>query len=249
MTGERNRHENRSRQYKSDIRARNESCSRRKISSRQHESHLSNRVASHSNLRSRTPVRSQTRVRSRSRLRLPSLSRSPFETRRFRNQKDSLQQTLDLIMNLLDSLENRRENISRDCNTSRESITKATNQTQIDNPSDSNIIVNEPHVESVPSEVPLACDTSLRPQPDTLLADSGRILIETIKNMSTATTHSYFISNFDPTVHDIDAWCQEVDRAKVTNNWQDSECLSRVSNCLRGDARTWLNEWVTNDRT
>ncbi|GBP07911.1 hypothetical protein EVAR_78067_1 [Eumeta japonica] len=41
----------------------------------------------------------------------------------------------------------------------------------------------------------------------------------------------------------------KVDRAKNVNGWSDHECLSRVANCLRGDAKTWICEWVTNDRT
>lgn len=35
----------------------------------------------------------------------------------------------------------------------------------------------------------------------------------------------------------------------MINNWSDNECFSRIGNCLKGDARSWLNEWVTNDRS
>lgn len=79
--------------------------------------------------------------------------------------------------------------------------------------------------------------------------ESTRLIVDALKSISTSRSQSYFVSNFDPAIHDIDAWCQEVERAKNANNWQDAECLSRVSNCLKGDARTWLNEWVTTDRT
>ncbi|CAH2086710.1 unnamed protein product [Euphydryas editha] len=59
----------------------------------------------------------------------------------------------------------------------------------------------------------------------------------------------YYISNFDPSVHDFDTWCAEVDRARKLNNWDDRECLGRIGGCLRGDANTWLDEWVSGDRT
>lgn len=76
-------------------------------------------------------------------------------------------------------------------------------------------------------------------------------LMEAIKTIQPARsqTQHYFISNFDPSINNIEVWCEEVDRAKDTNNWSDHECLSRVASCLKGDARVWLSEWVTNDRT
>ncbi|KAH9641049.1 hypothetical protein HF086_006329 [Spodoptera exigua] len=76
-------------------------------------------------------------------------------------------------------------------------------------------------------------------------------LIDAIRSINTTvrSNQAYFISNFDPSVNDIDTWCEEVDRAKVSNNWTDNECLSRIGNCLKGDSKTWLNEWVTSDRT
>ncbi|KAL0820281.1 hypothetical protein ABMA28_006194 [Loxostege sticticalis] len=76
-------------------------------------------------------------------------------------------------------------------------------------------------------------------------------LVDAIRSINTAvkSNQPYYISNFDPNLHDIEVWCQEVDRARVANNWSDNECLSRIGNCLKGDARTWMNEWVTNDRS
>lgn len=59
----------------------------------------------------------------------------------------------------------------------------------------------------------------------------------------------YYISNFDPSVHDFDTWCAEVDRGRELNHWDDRECLGRIGGCLRGDAKSWLDEWVTSDRT
>lgn len=62
-------------------------------------------------------------------------------------------------------------------------------------------------------------------------------------------SHSFYISPFDPNVHDFDMWCAEVDRGRQLNNWDDRECLGRIGGCLRGDAKSWLNDWVTHDRT
>lgn len=69
--------------------------------------------------------------------------------------------------------------------------------------------------------------------------DTNRIIDE-IRSINTTvrSNQSYYIS----TIHDIDTWCEELDRAKIFNNWNDNECLSRIGNCLRGDARAQLNE-------
>lgn len=74
-------------------------------------------------------------------------------------------------------------------------------------------------------------------------------IIGALSALTKVRSNHYFISNFDPSVNDIDSWCIEVDRARDANNWDDNECLSRIANCLKGDARSWLNQWVTNDRT
>lgn len=73
-------------------------------------------------------------------------------------------------------------------------------------------------------------------------------LAEAIKSLKPS--HSqYYVSNFDPTLHDIKSWCEEVERARDLNAWGDRECLSRVASCLKGDAKSWLSEWVTSDRS
>lgn len=74
-------------------------------------------------------------------------------------------------------------------------------------------------------------------------------LIQAIKTIKTTKSQNYYVSNFDPAIHNIEVWCEEVDRAKDANNWSDHECLARVASCLMGDAKVWLSEWVTNDRT
>lgn len=77
---------------------------------------------------------------------------------------------------------------------------------------------------------------------------TAQTLLQIIKALPNR-SQQYFVSNFDPSLHNIDTWCEEVDRAQLSNSWEDCECLSRVSNCLKGDAKTWLNEWVTPDRS
>lgn len=81
------------------------------------------------------------------------------------------------------------------------------------------------------------------------ISEPARVLVEAIRSLQHAGKQNYFVSVFDPSLHDIDVWGEEVERARTANNWGDMECLSRVSGCLRGDARTWLNEWVTTERT
>lgn len=73
--------------------------------------------------------------------------------------------------------------------------------------------------------------------------------MQAIKTIQPIKSQHYYISNFDPTINNIESWCEEVDRARDTNGWNDHECLSRVAACLKGDAKVWLSEWVTNDRT
>ncbi|CAH2108826.1 unnamed protein product [Euphydryas editha] len=84
---------------------------------------------------------------------------------------------------------------------------------------------------------------------DTMSTPSITILAEAIKSLSSSKSRDYYVSTFDPSIHDIDLWCSEVDRAMTANGWGDQECLSRVASCLKGDAKIWLNEWVTSDRT
>lgn len=44
-------------------------------------------------------------------------------------------------------------------------------------------------------------------------------------------------------------WINEVDQAKIKNHWDDNECLARIGNCLKGEARSWLRDWVHSNRT
>lgn len=74
-------------------------------------------------------------------------------------------------------------------------------------------------------------------------------IVEAIQSLKSVNSQSYYISNFDPNFNDVSVWFDEVDKAQILNKWSDSECLSRIGNCLKGDARVWLNEWVTDDRS
>lgn len=74
-------------------------------------------------------------------------------------------------------------------------------------------------------------------------------LVGALTSLLQAKTGHYYISSFDPDLHDFDAWCAEVDRGRELNRWSDHECLSRIGSCLKGEARTWLIEWTSNDRT
>lgn len=84
---------------------------------------------------------------------------------------------------------------------------------------------------------------------DTISVSPITVLTEAIKSLRSSKSRDYYVSTFDPSIHDIDLWCTEVDRAMTANDWGDHECLSRVAACLKGDAKIWLNEWVTSDRT
>ncbi|RVE43623.1 hypothetical protein evm_011707 [Chilo suppressalis] len=65
-------------------------------------------------------------------------------------------------------------------------------------------------------------------------------IVDAIRSINSVRSNQHFyISNFDPKLHNIDDWCEEVERAKCLNNWNDYECLSRIGNCLKGDAQTW----------
>lgn len=42
---------------------------------------------------------------------------------------------------------------------------------------------------------------------------------------------------------------QKVEKAKFLNRWDDHECLAHIGRCLKGDAKSWLDDWVTSDRS
>lgn len=107
-----------------------------------------------------------------------------------------------------------------------------------------------------PASVGLSPPPSLPPSVVTATATERNCVLEVtdkIANAINAITQvrstSFYISSFDPSLHNFDVWCDEVDHVRILNGWDDRECLARIGNCLKGDARVWLNEWVTNDRS
>lgn len=85
-----------------------------------------------------------------------------------------------------------------------------------------------------------SCDASV---------DAADRIVGALSSLIQVRSKHYYISNFDPHVHDFDQWCAEVDRGRELNHWDDGECLGRIGGCLRGEAKMWLNDWVTSDRT
>lgn len=81
--------------------------------------------------------------------------------------------------------------------------------------------------------------------PNTMSSSSITVLAEAINSLKPIKSRDYYVSIFDPSIHDIDVWCSEVDHAILANGWGNQECLSYVASCLKGDAKIWLNEWVT----
>lgn len=84
---------------------------------------------------------------------------------------------------------------------------------------------------------------------DCVAAEVAGKIVSAINELNLVRPNHIYISNFDPDLNDINVWCDEVDHARVIYRWTDRECLSHIGNCLKGDARVWLNEWVTNDRS
>ncbi|RVE54522.1 hypothetical protein evm_001007 [Chilo suppressalis] len=79
--------------------------------------------------------------------------------------------------------------------------------------------------------------------------DAADRIVGALSALLQTRSSNFYISSFDPSVHDFDSWCAEVDRARLLNKWDDGECLGRIGGCLRGDAKSWLHEWVTRERT
>uniref|UniRef100_A0A2H1V610 SFRICE_033506 n=1 Tax=Spodoptera frugiperda TaxID=7108 RepID=A0A2H1V610_SPOFR len=100
------------------------------------------------------------------------------------------------------------------------------------------------------AEVGVATPSTSRPAEtprDTSSTADG--IVGALSSLLQVRSKHYYISNFDPSLHDFDVWCAEVDRGRNLNGWDDHECLGRIGGCLRGDAKTWLNHWVTSDRS
>lgn len=97
-------------------------------------------------------------------------------------------------------------------------------------------------------DLSVPCSSGTLAGTDMVIKEVTEKLVSAISAIPVRSKH-LFISNFDPSLHDFDSWCSEVDHVKHINTWDDRECLARVGNCLIGDAKLWLNEWVSNDRS
>lgn len=228
--------------------------------SRRHDRDRSSRYRSRS--RDRTRPRSRTNSRYGSRSRSRTRSRSNHYSR---DQNGAMQQTLQSILARLNTLETERSPLRDATNnqllqnsTTIRSFTPPPGQHQDNQALQATVPLSETPLPNSITTLNIPASGIAAPEgssSDTnnhdarVVSESARILAEAIRSVNSDRTQKYFVSNFDPTIHDIDVWCEEVERARSSNNWGDSECLSRVSVCLKGDARTWLNEWVTSDRT
>lgn len=213
---------------------------------------------------SRYGSRSRHRTRSRSRSYSPYVGRTRSRSNHYsRDQNGTMQQTLQVILSRLNTLETERS-LSRDATNNHLVHNSATvgshtppldklhnNQATVPLSSETPLTSSITAINIPASEIiaPDESSTNTNDHGMQVVSESARMLAEAIRSINSDKTQTYFVSNFDPTTHDIDVWCEEVERARSSNNWGDSECLSRVSICLKGDARSWLNEWVTSDRT
>ncbi|XP_028175638.1 uncharacterized protein LOC114363927 isoform X1 [Ostrinia furnacalis] len=96
---------------------------------------------------------------------------------------------------------------------------------------------------SLPSSAPAS-------SAETIMSEVADKLVTAINAINPVrSNHNIYISCFDPSFNDFIVWCDEVDHLRNIHGWDDRECLARIGNCLRGDARVWLNEWTTKDRS
>lgn len=222
------------------------------------------RTHSRSFSRSRTPRRNY-RDRTRSRVRSQSRSRGTDRYHRLSRSRDSHSNRRLIKVNGYTSSRTNSNDVPRqqgchDCNCRRLPAAALNNATGFENH-----VECEPHLPHRTNTPPLSaniltstldvtdnhevCSKSVESIQRSEASTLAQALIEAIKTVRPEKSHSYFVSNFDPAIHNIDVWCEEVDRARDVNCWTDHECLSRVASCLKGDAKVWLSEWVTNDRT
>ncbi|CAG4965492.1 unnamed protein product [Colias eurytheme] len=94
---------------------------------------------------------------------------------------------------------------------------------------------------SVPASLPSSADAVLSEVLDKITT--------TINAVNPVRSNHIYISSFDPALNDFNVWCEEVDHLCRINRWDDRECLARIGNCLKGDARVWFSEWSTNERS
>ncbi|XP_028169740.1 uncharacterized protein LOC114359509 [Ostrinia furnacalis] len=109
--------------------------------------------------------------------------------------------------------------------------------------------IEESNASMSQTQFPIAHASTPQHNNDTSSASATQALADALIAINRVKSQNYYVSNFDPAVNDFEVWCDEVERARLANHWEDSECLSRVANCLKGDAKLWLNEWANSDRS
>lgn len=158
-------------------------------------------------------------------------------TRSRKRKRDTQNEALEAILERLNTLEQR-------LNAPPPAVSPVTPQREL--PALLNNITTESSVRDFGSTVNRA--SASRESTATSEDAAGRIA-DAITSLVKVRSNNYFISNFDPQIHNIDVWCEEVDRAKDINRWDDIECLSRIGNNLKGDAKKWLHDWSSTDRS
>lgn len=241
-------------------------------SRRRSRSHFSNRSRCRSRRQSRVLTRNRrSRSRSRSETHSAGRLRSSSASRRDRSHLPcrqnvrsrfpvpdaSIHNKLSEIMNRLTTIENSRVtsepnktiarcDLGNMCGATEDEVTSQRNVPRCCTPEPQASTHETRTINSLPNthlSTPQVNSSELS------TSDPTKYLVDALRSLQPIRTQNYFVSNFDPSIHNIDAWCEEVDRARETNGWSDCECLSRIGSCLKGDAKTWLNEWVAAERT
>lgn len=166
--------------------------------------------------------------------------------RRDRTPSPGLGKQLQAILNRLNALEDSRSSVSAvDARTGTPPAGPASGRAASASPPSAPLVVPACVDSRAPST---AASTTTHSDAGMILNEVTEKLVSAINTIPVRSNHIY-ISNFDPTLHDFIVWCDEVDHVRKLNRWDDRECLARIGNCLKGDARLWLNEWSTNDRS
>lgn len=59
------------------------------------------------------------------------------------------------------------------------------------------------------------------PLPDANNASATKTLVDALAVLAKNKPSNYYVSNFDPAINNFEVWCNEVDRAKRANYWDD----------------------------
>lgn len=160
---------------------------------------------------------SRSRNRSRSRLRQ--------RYRRHRTPEYSTRRSMEAMMSRLRSLEERvvgtrsSEHVLSARQSERVSPVRSSEQPP---PSPVRSQVQSPAAPVLPNEPTTVTESREFGVDNESVANN---LVQAIRSIgaSVSSGQRFYISNFDPSIHNIDVWCEEVDRAKTINKWSDNE--------------------------